>query len=238
MTKPHEAWTVLPHGALEPLTEDVYTVTGQLRMPLGETTRRMTVIRLTDRRLVIYSAMALSEQEMQKLEALGQPTFLVVPSDIHRMDIKGWKARYPSLRVIAPSGAREKVSELVPIDSTQADFGDDRVKLFVVPGTREKEFAMTVRSSDGTTLIVNDLIFNLPEIPGIAGFGLRLLGFGPGRPCMPKLVTMKLVDDRTAVREQLDAWAAQPDLSRLVVSHGAPIEQPRETLRRLAGALA
>jgi hypothetical protein len=238
MPKPNEHWNVLPHGALTKLADNLYTVTGKLRMPLGETTRRMTVVVLSGGRLAIYSAIALEESEMAKLEALGKPSYLIVPSAIHRLDVKGWLERYPELVVLAPKGSREKVRELIPVDASNGDLDDARAMLVPVPGTGEGEFAMLVETDTGKTLVVNDLIFNLPRVRGLAGLGLRLLGFGPGRPSMPKLVQKKLVKDRAAVRAQLEEWAHLDELERVLVSHGAPIEHPQSTLRELAGALS
>jgi hypothetical protein len=238
MPKPNEHWNVLPHGSLTKLAGNLYTVTGRLRMPLGETTRRMTVVVLSDGRLAIYSAIALAEAEMEKLEALGKPSYLIVPSAIHRLDVAAWLERYPELVVLAPKGSRGKVSEVVPVDASTGDLDDPRVRLVPVPGTGEGEFAMLVETDTGKTLVVNDLIFNLPAIPGFGGFAMRLLGFGPGRPSMPKLVQKKLVKDRDALRKQLEEWSQLSGLERVLVSHGAPIEQPQSTLRALAGALA
>src|SRR5689334_4050488 len=187
--KPNRAWKVLPHGKLERITDDLYTVTGRLKMPLGETVRRMTVARLAGDRLVIYSAIALDEIEMAKLEALGRPAFLVVPSGIHRMDAKPWKDRYPDLVVVAPAGARDRIGEVVAIDCTEADLHDPNVRIEPVRGTNARELAMIA----GKTLVVNDLIFNLPRLPGLAQFFYRLMGFGPGHPTIPKLVARKLI---------------------------------------------
>jgi hypothetical protein len=78
-------------------------------MPLMDLPRRMTVVRLIDSRLVVFSAIALDEVEMAALEAFGRPTFLIVPSDKHRLDAKIWKDRYPEIQVVAPEGARTKV---------------------------------------------------------------------------------------------------------------------------------
>ena len=238
MSKPNDHWKILPHGSLTQLAGNLYTVTGQLHMPLGETTRRMTVIRLRGDRLAIYSAIALADAEMAKLEALGKPTYLIVPSDIHRLDVKAWKERYPQLIVLAPNGARNKVNDVVHVDATEVDFDDPHVSLVVVPGTGGKEFAMIVETETGKTLIVNDLIFNLPVIPGLAGIGLRVLGFRPGHPTMPKLVQMKLVKDRAAVAAQLQTWSQIAGLERVLVSHGDPIDDARGTLLQLAGMLA
>jgi hypothetical protein len=68
---------------------------------------------------------------------------------------------------------------------------------------------------------------------------MRLLGFGPGEPSMPKLVMMRLIRDKNAVRDQLRAWAMQsPRIERVIVSHGAPVENPSPALTKLADALA
>ena len=227
--KPNESWKVQPHGRLTQLANNLYTVTGQLKMPLGETTRRMTIAKLADGRLAIYSAISLDEDEMQRLERLGQPAFLIIPSAIHRMDAKPWKDRYPDLTVVAPAGAREKIGEVVAVDCTQVHLGDPNIQLFAVPGTKDRELAMTV----GKTLVLNDLIFNLPRLKGIAQWLFRLFGFGPGHPTMPKLVAMKIVDDEKLVKAQLTRWA-DADFDRILVAHGEPIENPRETLLALA----
>ena len=227
--KPHESWKVLPHGSIERLADRLYTVTGKLKMPLGETTRRMTLAQLTGGRLAIYSAIALAEPEMNRLEALGKPTFLIVPSGIHRLDVKPWKDRYPDLVVIAPAGARDKIGEVVGVDCTSVEVGDPNVRVFSVPGTADRELAMVA----GKTLVVNDLIFNMPRLKGAAQLVYRLLGFGPGHATIPKLVAMKLVDDKTVVKAQLRRWA-NDGFERLVVAHGEPIENPRETLMALA----
>jgi hypothetical protein len=234
--KPHAKWTILPHGEIMELGNNLHTVEGRLAMPFGETTRRMTIATLARKRLAIYSAIALDEAKMRQLEALGEPAFLIVPSAIHRLDVKPWKMRYPELVVVAPTGALEEVNEVVSVDATEVDLGDPRVQMDIVAGTDGRELAMVVETDTGKTLVVNDLIFNLPKTKGVAGLGLRVLGFGPGKPSMPKLVQMKLVKDRSAVRAQLRAWAKLHGLERVLVSHGAPIENPRETLLELAEA--
>lgn len=234
--KPNETWKVMDHGPLEKLADNLYTVTGKLPMPLGETIRRMTIVKLADGRLLVFSAISLAEPEMAKLDALGRVAFLVVPSGIHRMDIKPWTERYPAAHVIAPAGAREKIEELVKVDAIELELDDPRVRLETVPGTGEQELALLVTTVTGKTLVITDLIFNLPRLHGFAQFAFTLLGFGPGHPTQPKLVRMRLVKDKDAMRAQLFAWANDVGIERILVSHGAPIENPRETLLHLAEA--
>ena len=145
MTRPNENWNVLPHGKLTPIDDGMLTVEGRIKMPLMDLPRRMTVVRLHDSRLVVWSAIALDDAAMATFEAFGRPAFLVVPNDHHRLDAKAWKNRYPELKVIAPEGAREKIADVVAVDTTSPDFGDPGVTFVTVPGTRAHEAALVVR---------------------------------------------------------------------------------------------
>ena len=238
MPKPYKQWTVLPHGKLAQIDEGMLTVTGELRMPLGNFPRRMTVVRLRDSRLVIWSAIALDEKEMATLESFGRPAFLIVPNDHHRLDAKAWKDRYPEVRVVAPKGSREKVEEVVPVDTTAPDFGDPNVQFVTVAGTRDREAALVVRTANGTTLVLNDLVGNIREASGISGWLLGLAGFAGKSARIPRVVKLNLVKDAKALRAQLLQWAEISPLKRILVAHGEPIESnPQQTLRDLAGSL-
>jgi hypothetical protein len=239
MPKTFKEWTVLPHGKLTRLDADLLTVVGDIHMPIGEFPRRMTVVRLSDGRLIIFSAIALDEAEMKELEAYGTPWFLIVPNERHRMDARIWKDRYPALRVVAPPGARDRVAETVPVDATSADFEDPRVRLITVPGTDAREFALEVRTAVGTTLIVNELIWNIDGLPGFGGWLAGAMGMTGDEPKMPAVVKAFSVKDKTALGAQLQSWAQIEGLDRIVVSHGDIItDDPAGTLARLAASLA
>ncbi len=239
MTRPNEHWNVLPHGKLTPMDDGMLTVEGRIKMPLMDLPRRMTVVRLHDSRLVVWSAIALDDAAMATFEAFGRPAFLVVPNDHHRLDAKAWKNRYPELKVIAPEGAREKIADVVAVDTTSPDFGDPGVTFVTVPGTRAHEAALVVRRERGTTLVLNDLVGNIRAASGIDGWLLRLAGFAGDDAQIPRVVKMALVKDAADLRAQLLEWAELPGLRRIIVSHGDPIEsEPQRTLRDLAASLA
>ena len=238
MTKSFEQWKVLPHGQLTQVDEGILTVTGELHMPLADIPRRMTVVRLKDARLVIFSAVSLDEAQMQELEAYGQPSFLVVPNDHHRLDAKIWKRRYPQLKVAAPPGARAKVEDVVPVDTTAPDFGDPNVQFLTVAGTREREAALLVRTPKGTTLVLNDVVGNIRNASGAGGWFLGVMRFAGRQAQIPRPVKWTMIKDANALRAQLLQWADIASLTRILVSHGDPIEtSPRETLRALAATL-
>jgi hypothetical protein len=233
-----QKWTVLPHEKLARIDDDLMTVVGNLPMPMGEFPRRMTVVRLRDGRLVIFSAIALDEPEMRVLEDWGRPAYLIVPNERHRKDARIWKDRYPALTVIVPEGARAQAQAVVPVDGTSADFGDPGVQLVTVPGTDRRDAALVVHKAAGTTLVVNELIWNVEDHPGVGGWLFRLAGFTGEQPKIPTFVAMKSITDKPALKVQLEEWARIPDLLRIVVSHGRIIsEDPTGVLRSLAAAL-
>jgi len=238
MTKPFEQWQVLPHGKLTEIEPTILTVTGQIRMPLTDFERRMTVVRLHDSRLIIFSAVSLDENEMFAMEGIGRPAFLIVPNDHHRLDARTWKERYPAMEVIVPEGSRAGVETVVPVDSTHADFNDPDVDFITVPGTRGHEAALLVRTPQGTTLVLNDLVGNMRASAGFGGWLLRVAGFAGDSPQIPGVVQLSLISDKAALRAQLLSWADLPELIRIIVSHGSLIDDdPREVLRELAQSL-
>ena len=239
MAKPHSEWTVLPHGKLKRLDHDLLSVTGTMNMPpMGEVTRRMTIVRLSDRRLIIYSAISLAEVEMNALESYGTPAYLIVPGDIHRMDAKPWKDRYPALQVIAPAGARDKIQEIVPVDATEVDFGDPEVHFMTMPGTGDSEAVLVVQTESGTTVVLNDLIFDLANRPGLSGWLFKAIGMTGDEPHIPFPVKLKEVKDKQAVSAQLEHWAHIPNLQRVIISHGDIIaKSPGAVLGRIATEL-
>ncbi len=237
MAKANRTWTVHPHGPLEPVADGLWAVVGSL--PGMSLPRRMTVVRLDDGSLLVHNAVALDEATMAELDALGPVSVIVVPSGYHRLDAPAFAARYPKARVLCPRGSRKKVELVVRVDGTYDDLGDDaNVRLVHLAGTGDAEGVLEVRSPDGVTLVFNDVVFNLPHMPGL--FWLiygRLLG-ATGGPRITLIARMFVLKDRRAFAAELEGLARTPDLRRVLVSHGAPIvERARETLAGLAGRL-
>lgn len=234
MTAPFQNWTVLPHGELTQVNERIITVVGELQMPLLRLPRRMSAVRLTSGDLVIFSAVALRDADMAKLEAFGRPAFLVVPSVMHRLDAPSFARRYPKIIVVAPRGGAEKIGEVVPIDTSTPDFGDTSVRYVEVAA----DSALEVDCDDGMTVIVNDLIGDIHGESGIGGWLLRIMGFAGDAPHVPAPVKILLGKYKSEVARQFRSWAGQPNLRRIIVSHGDPIEaDPQGALRALAASL-
>ena len=234
----HDTWTVLPHGPLVEIDDGILTVTGQIDMPLVKLERRMTVVRLRDGSSVIYSAIALGEDQMAALEAFGRPRYLIVPGDAHRLDAKIFKQRYPGIKVLTPSGARKRVEAAVAVDASGADFGDPDIVWHEVSGAGGHEASLIVRRSSGATIIVSDIIANLRRKGGFEGWMLHVMGFGGDQPEIPTVEKLLMVENKAKLRQQFLDWAAMPGLRRIIVSHGFPIDSnPASVLRDLADSL-
>ena len=81
---------IFPHGELHRVSNNTWQVEGSQGMPLK---RNMTVHRLADGRLVLYSVVALDEPGMRALEALGTPWLMIVPGShtlAARSDLVTW----------------------------------------------------------------------------------------------------------------------------------------------------
>ena len=235
MAKLHDQWTVFPHGPVERIDDGILSVEGEIVMPLGRFPRRMTVVALSRGRSAVFSPVCLNERGMRDIESLGTPAFMVVPNGFHRLDARPWKARYPDIKTVCPPGARKRVKEAVPVDATTDVLGDPDVDFIVADGMAEAEAALLVRRQAGTTLVINDLISNVRHPRGIgANIMARLFGFGVHGPRMAREVRWLFVEDKAALAKQLRAWAAIPELRRLIVSHGEIIDRPQEALRAVA----
>jgi hypothetical protein len=237
MAAAHEEWKVLGHGAIEHLDDNLWRVEGQLEnMPL---LRVMTLVRLADGRLVIHNAIALGQEDMDKIEAWGEPAFLVVPNGYHRLDAPAFKRRYPTLKVVCPRAARDKVSRVVAVDLDYSEFpGDASVRMEHFDGCGEAEGLMIVRSGSGTTVVVNDAIFNMPHQRGLQGFVLRHVTKSTGGPTVSRIARWIVIKDAPAFRAHLERLADLPDLRRVIVSHHEVIDADvSRTLRRIAATM-
>lgn len=126
----------------------------------------MTVVRLAAGGSLVWSAIALVEPEMVKLEAFGTPCFLIVPNPGHRLDARLYGER-PEVKVITLKGAVEAASEAVSVDATTNVIGDPEVEFLTIAGTADAESALVIRRSSRTTLIANDIVGHITHLHGL-----------------------------------------------------------------------
>lgn len=218
MTQAFDSWKVLAHEPIVELADNLWWVRGSL--PGMSLKRTMTVLRLGDGRLVIHNAIALDEASMARIEAWGTLAFLIVPNGAHRLDAPAYKSRYPSLQVFAPRGSSKAVGEVIALDGTYDDFPHTaEVRFEMLHGIQDKEGAMIVQSADGTTVVLNDALFNMDTKKDVLGYLFTtLLGSAPG-PRVSRLAKLVFIKDKAALRRDFQRFAQIPDLVRLIVAH-------------------
>jgi len=232
MPKAFDTWKVFPHRPLEKLEDNLWRIEGDL--PNGNGTRVMTIVKTKGGGLLVHNAIALEEELMKEIEAFGDPAWIVVPNGFHRLDCKVFKQRYPKAKILAPSGAKKKVEQVVAVDGSYDERIDDDVKLSHLNGLKGAEGIVSVRHGGGTTLVFNDCVNNLPKLSGLFGFLLSPTGM----PAVPRITRWFMMKDRAAFRGHLEQLAATDGLARIIVSHGKPMtDAPREILEKVASRL-
>ena len=226
-------WPRRKHGPLQSLSSSVSRVEGPV--PGTLVSRQMIVVRDDQRRLLLHSAIALDESRQRELEQLGTTTWLVVPNGYHRLDAPAYKARYPSLSVIAPSGAAPRVKQVVHVDLLYEQFPPHpMIRFHVAPWPNPMEGVLEIRSAEGTTLVFNDLVF-VPPRSGVSSWPYRLFKSGPQVPWLAKRMIMA---DASRLREWLLRLSSAERLVCVVPGHGDPIlDDAPAALRAIAASI-
>ena len=232
MPKPPRPWTVLPHGKFQKLEPELWCVEADLSR-WTKLQRRMFVVRLSDGRLVFLNAIPLEEPFMRELEDWGAPSFLIVPTGLHRLDIHAWKQRYPNLYLLTSASFHDKVEKVAAVDGGYDMLPKGpRFRFVELQGARG-EPAVRV---GGTLCLPGDVFMNIPHLGGIdeALFG----ALGAIGPRITPIAKWLVVDDREALRDELMKLATQPGLEQIVPCHGNIVKlDVRGVLRRAAASL-
>lgn len=235
MTKPERSWEVSSHEPIQQLDDNLWVVTTTLPLK-RKGTRRMVIARRRDGGLVFYNAAPLDEPAMKQLEGMGKPAFLVLPYHLHMMDGHAFAQRL-NLKIYGPK-SDSKMAARVKVEGGFEDFpADPQVQVAGAAGAKNGEAVMAVRSADGKrlSLVFADLLMNIPSEG--ASLVSKVIGFAGG-PRVPWLIKAMFLKSPLAFKAQLETWAADPALTRLIPSHGEIIDlQAAQTLRRLSDGL-
>jgi hypothetical protein len=237
MTRRPRPWTVLPHGPLERLDENLHAIEGDVPGIAG-LRRRMAIVRRADGGLLFFNAVPVDEETLGRIRKLGTPAMLVVPQALHMIDAHAFRERL-GVKVYAPAVARRVVAERVEVDGAFEDIpADPAVAIVAVAGFKTGEGLAIVRSAGRVSLVVADVVLNVPHGPGLAGLLFRVLGMTGDRPRLPAPIRLRVLRDPGALRVQLEELARIPGLARIVPSHGPVVEgDPAQVLREIAKSL-
>jgi hypothetical protein len=230
-------WKVGEHGPIQKLESNLWRVEGEVA---GTSLRRVMVLaKMADGGVVVHNGIALEEYLMREIEDWGDVRYIVVPNAYHRLDCARFKRRYPEAKIVCPKSAVKRVGEITPVDLTFDKFpSDEDVTLRHLDGAKEGEGVLIVNHSDSSSIVFNDLVFNMPHVPGFVGWAMRYVTKSTGGPIISRIARLLVIKDKEAVRRELEKFAETPSLARIIVSHHEVIDrEPAVVLKQLAASL-
>ncbi|MEG6508183.1 DUF4336 domain-containing protein [Methyloligella sp. 2.7D] len=218
-----------PLNVPKPVADDIWIVDGPeikfnylgLHMPFPT---RMTAIRLKDGSLWLHSPIALDEDLIAALEALGPIRFLIAPNTLHYWYVPEWKARFPEAAVYGAPGLARAAKRPLALDhilggeAPEAWAGE--IDQVLVPGNLLTEVDFFHRAS--STLILTDLIENFELDRMHSRFyklAMRWAGTADPDGRTPIDMQFSFLGYRDKVRkavQQMIAWAPE----RIILAHG------------------
>ncbi|HKO51292.1 MAG TPA: hypothetical protein VJV79_26465 [Polyangiaceae bacterium] len=226
------AHVIYPYGPPIERAENLWQIIGTLKFPVP---RNMTIVRNRHGELLIYSAIAMHEEGMRLLEALGRPAVMVIPHRRHQMDAAFYKARYPALRVLAPDAGRVRH---VAVDGGLAELAEFGVQAYVLPGNTYEDVVLDIPLPGGRALCVCETLGNVAPPPGLASVLFRLLGPPGGSFGIARAVRLREVRGTAQLRAWLETQAERADVRCLLFGHGEPLTSDiPDALRRAAAQL-
>jgi len=213
----------MANNGLLPFAPGVWIATQPVRFLGLQLTATMTVLRLIDNSLLLYSPVAMTPSRRTDIETHGPIAHLYAPNLYHHLWIGEWATALPSARLHAPQRLASKRSDL-RIDRVQGA-GAERefagvIDEFRIEGFRLEETVLFHRPS--RTLVVADLVHNVgrPDRPWTR-FYTRTMGFYD-RVGLSRMLRWTAFSDRAAARRSLDQLLALP-FDNLIVAHGKPL---------------
>jgi len=207
---------------LEPIAEGLWCVNGHFTTLLFRGSVRMTVV-AGEGGAVLYSPVALEDDDIRQLGAIGPVAAIVAPNLFHHLYLRAAAEAFPAARVFVPEGLEAKIGPVPRAEAMTRAHPPalpGGIEHFIMDRHAVRETVLFHRPS--RTLVTSDLIYNYqPEhAPGEKAFFRLLACYGAPKVAFYHRFSIR---DKTAVHElvaQVRAWAPR----RLVMSHGRIVE--------------
>lgn len=226
---------ILPHdNDFRLIAPNVWQISGTLNYPLK---RNMTIMKSTGG-LIIYSAIALTDEGMQKLEKLGKPKSIIVPSQGHAMDLPFYKKRYPEIHVASWDNTTD-MHGIRPDSAATDTYSKTAILAKIVPGYKINEVYLEVNVGKDKIICLCDALAGYNAYRPSFGGKIAKTIFGPkgGNFGVAKIVKWAYIKDKAAFYNWLMSLA-DSNLTTMLFAHGEPMTQNfREELSRAASAL-
>jgi hypothetical protein len=184
--------------------------------------RYVTLLRLTDGRLVIHSTAPFTAEDVEAIRRFGEPSWLVEATLMHDSFARQASAAFPHIPYLAPAGfAKLSGVPTLPLSPPPPDWAGE-IEVRKVDGLRKiNEHVFFHLGSH--TLVLADLLFHFPaDSRGWCRFFAQRIMRLPRLSGISAFFRL-MIRDQKAFALSLEKMA-QWDFEQIVVGHGEPIQ--------------
>lgn len=188
-------------------------------MELG---RRVSVLEVAPGKLVLHSTGPFTLKDRETIERSGRVVAIVEATTLHDTFAKQGQAAFPEAPYLVPEGfPKGAIGGQGRSISESRDLLGEGLEVVKLEGTRMlTEYSCFHRAS--RTLILADLMLNLPKANGWTGWALRWLAGVKEWPAIDRPFRMA-VKNKAVFEESLNK-ILEWDFDRVVVAHGEVVE--------------
>lgn len=177
---------------------------------------KMTVVRLDDKKLLIYSPIKINDSLCQQLMELGDPAYIIAPSILHNLHAEQWHSVFPHSMVYCAQGAKVRAEGRVLQQGERLPWDNQLISIFIDGMPKVNEWVFIHKKSN--TLMLCDLLFNVREPQNRwATLLLKLYGIYNRSAITPLYKLM--IKDRKAFDKSLEILR-NSYFNKIIIGHG------------------
>jgi len=199
-------------------------------MLLNKIQRNMTVYKMNNGKLLIWSAICQDTEGQKHLESLGEIGVIYAPNGQHTFDAPRFHARYPNASVVTPNAQIATLKKEKKLDAVSSEkFFEENtklgIKLLSPVGIKskgangiggEKVLEMDIGNGD-KALAFCDIVNNSEDDKGI------VLNFLLGKSLgVPRIIKWTGITDKQGYKEWLESVSTS-NLKAVTFGHGNPL---------------
>ena len=215
---------------LQRTAEDLWIFDQDLRLAGGLVfPSRSVLFRTKSGSLVMHSPVAFDDAAKAEIDALGEVTTLIAPSNVHYLYLASATKHWPHAKVYGSAGLEKKVPDVrfEPLSAEGTLDGLAMRRIEGAPYMNEQVFF----HEPSRTVVVTDLLFNIHRCAFTTQMFLRLASAYGG--LAQSRVFRFFTKDRAAARKSFDAML-EWNFDRLIPSHGDMVDADARDRARAA----
>lgn len=214
---------------MKKIEKDIWVAETEFKLFGADFGNRMTVIRLSNGRLLLHSPLKISDGLLDSVRGLGKVDFIVTPNNFHGLFVEEWRREFPEAKYFTAKEVKENGNSPFPLSSLRNEVSGSDIEVIKIKGApKVNEYAFIHKESK--TLILTDMAFNIAaNVSFWSKVFFKLNGafdkFGPSR------LMKTMISDPEALNSSIEVILAF-DIHRIIVSHGNILESnARATLK-------